>query len=105
LLLGQRQAEVRGDDGDRIPEHRILDAEQLLDLGPPPLALGSCLPEPLWRASLRRWLATDSLHTVEGVHVLAPPVITDQKLSVAEVARRLGVGEGLLHAWKKVVAK
>jgi len=35
----------------------------------------------------------------------AVTMITDQKLSVAEVARRLGVGEGLLHAWKKVVAK
>jgi len=30
---------------------------------------------------------------------------TDQKLSVAEAARRLGVGEGLLHAWKKAVLK
>ena len=30
-------------------------------------------------------------------------MITDQKLSVAEVARRLGVGENLLHTWKKAV--
>ena len=35
----------------------------------------------------------------------AVTMITDQKLSVAEVARRLGVGEGLLHAWKKAVLK
>jgi transposase len=32
-------------------------------------------------------------------------MITDQKLSVAEVARRLGVGENLLHAWKKAFLK
>ena len=30
-------------------------------------------------------------------------MITDQKRSVAEVAQRLGVGEGLLHAWKNAV--
>jgi transposase len=35
----------------------------------------------------------------------AVKMITDQKLSVAEVARRLGVGENLLHAWKKAVLK
>ena len=35
----------------------------------------------------------------------AVAMITDQKLSVAEVARRLGVGEGVLHAWKKAVLK
>ena len=35
----------------------------------------------------------------------AVAMITDQKLSVAEVARRLDVGEGLLHAWKKAVLK
>jgi transposase len=35
----------------------------------------------------------------------AVAMITDQKLAVAEVARRLGVGEGLLHAWKKAVLK
>jgi len=28
-------------------------------------------------------------------------MILDQKLSVAEVARRLGVGENLLHTWRK----
>jgi transposase len=35
----------------------------------------------------------------------AVTMITDQKLSVAEVARRLGIGEGLLHAWKKAILK
>ena len=35
----------------------------------------------------------------------AVAMITDQKLSVAEAARRLGVGEGVLHAWKKAIAK
>ena len=35
----------------------------------------------------------------------AVKMVTDQKLSVAEVARRLGVGEGLLHAWKKAVLR
>ncbi len=35
----------------------------------------------------------------------AVTMITDQKLSIAEVARRLGVGEGVLHAWKKAVLK
>jgi transposase len=28
-------------------------------------------------------------------------MLTDQKLSVAEAARRLGVGENLLHTWRK----
>jgi transposase len=28
-------------------------------------------------------------------------MILDQRLSVAEVARRLGVGENLLHTWRK----
>jgi len=28
-------------------------------------------------------------------------MVTDQKLSVAEAARRLGVGENLLRLWKK----
>ena len=37
--------------------------------------------------------------------VQAVRLVTDQKLSVAEAARRLGVGEGLLHAWKKAVLK
>ncbi len=32
-------------------------------------------------------------------------MILEQKLSVAEVGRRLGVGENLLHAWKKAVLK
>ena len=31
--------------------------------------------------------------------------ITEQKLSVAEVARRLGVTENRLHEWKESVAK
>ena len=35
----------------------------------------------------------------------AVKMITDQKLSVAEVARRLGVSENLLHTWKKAVLK
>ena len=35
----------------------------------------------------------------------AVQMITDQKLSVAEVARRLGVAENLPHAWKKAVTK
>jgi transposase len=28
-------------------------------------------------------------------------MVTDQKLSVAEAARRLGIGENLLRVWKK----
>jgi transposase len=35
----------------------------------------------------------------------AVQMVTDQKLSVAEVARRLGVTENLLHSWKKAVLK
>ncbi len=35
----------------------------------------------------------------------AVQMIADQKLSVAEVARRLGVTENLLHSWKKAVLK
>ena len=35
----------------------------------------------------------------------AVTMITEQKLSVAEVARRLGVTESRLHEWKKVVAQ
>ena len=33
----------------------------------------------------------------------AVKMVLEQKLSVAEVARRLGVGENLLHTWKKAV--
>lgn len=33
----------------------------------------------------------------------AVKMITEQKLSVAEVARRLGVSQSLLHTWKKAV--
>jgi transposase len=33
----------------------------------------------------------------------AVKMITDQKLSVAAVARRLGVGENLLRTWKKAL--
>ena len=33
----------------------------------------------------------------------AVTMITEQKLSVAEVARRLGVTENLLHSWTKAV--
>ena len=35
----------------------------------------------------------------------AVKMVLEQKLSVAEVARRLDVGENLLHAWKKAVLK
>ena len=35
----------------------------------------------------------------------AVKMITEQKLSVAETARRLGVTENLLHSWKKAVLK
>ena len=35
----------------------------------------------------------------------AVKMITEQKLSVAEVARRLGVTENRLHDWKKSVAE
>ena len=34
----------------------------------------------------------------------AVKMITEQKLSVAEVARRLGVTENRLHDWKKALA-
>ena len=35
----------------------------------------------------------------------AVAMVTEQKLSVAEVARRLEVTENLLHSWKKAVLK
>jgi transposase len=35
----------------------------------------------------------------------AVKMILEQKLSVAEVARQLGVGENLLHGWRKAVLK
>jgi transposase len=35
----------------------------------------------------------------------AVKMVTDQKLSVAEAARRLGIGENLLHGWKKAHAQ
>ncbi|HVK16607.1 MAG TPA: transposase [Fimbriiglobus sp.] len=35
----------------------------------------------------------------------AVKMITEQKLSVAEAARRLGVTENRLHDWQKAVAK
>jgi transposase len=35
----------------------------------------------------------------------AVKMVTDQQLSVAEVARRLGVTENRLHDWKKAVLK
>ena len=35
----------------------------------------------------------------------AVKMVTEQKLSVAEVARRLGVTENRLHDWKKTVLK
>ena len=34
----------------------------------------------------------------------AVTMITEQKLSVAEVARRLGVSESRVHEWKKALA-
>lgn len=40
------------------------------------------------------------VHTAE-FKLQAVKMITEQKLSVAEVARRLGVTESLLHEWKK----
>ncbi len=45
-----------------------------------------------------------STYTAE-FKLAAVKMILDQKLSVAEVARRLGVGENLLHTWKKAVAQ
>ena len=47
---------------------------------------------------------TRKVYTAE-FKLRAVKMITEQKLSVAEVARRLGVGEGVLHAWKKAVAR
>jgi len=41
-----------------------------------------------------------STYTAE-FKLAAVKMVTEQKLSVAEVARRLGVGENLLHTWKK----
>ena len=41
-----------------------------------------------------------STYTAE-FKLAAVKMITDQKLSVAEVARRLDVGENLLRTWKK----
>ena len=35
----------------------------------------------------------------------AVKMITEQKLAVAEVARRLGVSENRLHDWKKAIAR
>jgi len=32
-------------------------------------------------------------------------MVLEQKLSVAEAARRLGVGENLLHLWRKAVLR
>jgi transposase len=43
-----------------------------------------------------------STYTAE-FKLAAVKMITDQKLSVAEVARRLDVGENLLREWKKAV--
>ena len=47
--------------------------------------------------------STRKVYTPE-FKLAAVKMITEQKLSVAEVARRLGVGENLLHAWKKALA-
>ena len=35
----------------------------------------------------------------------AVKMVLEQKLAVAEVARRLGVSQNLLHTWKKAVLK
>jgi transposase len=35
----------------------------------------------------------------------AVKMLTEQKLSVAEAARRLGIRENLLHTWKKAALK
>jgi transposase len=35
----------------------------------------------------------------------AVKMVAEQKLSVAEVARRLGISQNLLHTWKKAVLK
>lgn len=40
------------------------------------------------------------VHTAE-FKLQAVKMITEQKLSVAEVSRRLGVSASLLHSWKK----
>jgi transposase len=45
-----------------------------------------------------------STYTAE-FKLAAVKMILEQKLSVAEVARQLGVGENLLHTWKKAVLK
>jgi len=42
------------------------------------------------------------VHTPE-FKLQAVKMIIEQKLSVAETARRLGVSESLLHIWKKAV--
>ncbi len=44
------------------------------------------------------------VHTPE-FKLQAVKMISEQKLSVAEVARRLGIRENLLHSWKKAVHK
>lgn len=46
--------------------------------------------------------AKRKLYTAE-FKLQAVKMITDQRLSVAEVARRLGVSESRLHEWKKAV--
>jgi len=40
-----------------------------------------------------------------GFKLQAIKMVAEQKLSVAEVARRLGVHEGRLHEWKKAHLK
>ena len=47
---------------------------------------------------------TRKVYTAE-FKLRAVKMITEQKLSVAEVARRLGVSENRLHDWKKAIAK
>src|SRR3954464_11694272 len=47
---------------------------------------------------------TRKVYTAE-FKLAAVKMITEQKLAVAEVARRLGVTENRLHDWKKAIAK
>ena len=47
--------------------------------------------------------ATRKVNTPE-FKLAAVKMITDEKLSVAEVARRLGVRKSRLHEWKKALA-
>jgi transposase len=73
-----------------------------------PRELGCELPQVWWSPSLRCKLRARSLpmprprstYTAE-FKLSAVKMITEQKLSVAEAARRLDVGENLLREWRK----